>query len=83
MGAIGAVGGFFGRIGRCCRDQGVLLGGSSIYVGGRRRGHGVRGLISLFGIESPGLTASLALAAAVVSHAEAQQAIPASEPLWS
>jgi L-2-hydroxyglutarate oxidase LhgO len=30
--------------------------------------HGIRGLINLFGIESPGLTSSLAIAEAVLEH---------------
>jgi L-2-hydroxyglutarate oxidase LhgO len=33
--------------------------------------HGVPGLVNLFGIESPGLTASLALADDVISRLEA------------
>lgn len=33
-------------------------------------GHGIRGLINLFGLESPGLTSSLALAEAVLAQAD-------------
>ena len=43
--------------------QDFLIQGSAV--------HGVRGLINLFGIESPGLTASLALADHVREMAEA------------
>ena len=35
--------------------------------------HGLAGLVNLFGIESPGLTASLAIAEAVLAIAEGQQ----------
>ena len=35
--------------------------------------HGLPGLVNLFGIESPGLTSSLAIAQAAVGHLTAQQ----------
>jgi L-2-hydroxyglutarate oxidase LhgO len=42
------------------------------------RVHGVRGLVNLYGIESPGLTASLAIADAVVEAlAKAPATVPA------
>ena len=40
------------------------------------REHGVRGLVSLFGIESPGLTASLAIAERVAALVGALETDP-------
>ncbi len=44
-----------------------------------RSDHGVAGYIGLYGIESPGLTASLAIAEHVVARADEQRANPLSE----
>lgn len=44
---------------------------SDFYIGDAAR-HGVRSLVNLFGIESPGLTSSLALASLVADRVEAQ-----------